>query len=216
MKFKALLLGLLMAMPMVGFAQEEKSADEYKNEGNGFYREKKFAEALSSYEKAIELWGEGLDAATVYNAAACAERIKEFDKAKALYEKSISLDYKDDIATYKIANILGKQDKVEEQRAALETAVEKYKDGKAAAFMRKDLTKLYRDEAFEAYNAGAKKLAECQTAKPEDYVAIKAEAKKLFEVGTPWIDKALAVSPQDEQCKKIKQSIDDMIAECNK
>lgn len=216
MKLKVLFASLLMAMPIVGFAQEEKSADVYKNEGNAAYREKKFDVALASYEKAIELWGEELDAATVYNAAMCAEKVKDLDKAKTLYEKSISLDYKADISTYKVTSILGKQKKVEEQRAALEDAVTKYTEGKAAAFIKKDLTKSYRDEAFAAYNAGAKKLAECQTAKPEDYAAIKGEAKKMFVEGQPWIEKALSVSPADEQCLKIKQSIEEMIAECNK
>jgi tetratricopeptide (TPR) repeat protein len=216
MKLKTLFVSLLMAMPMVGFAQEDKSADEYKNDGNAAYRNKDFAGALTAYEKAIELWGEELDAATVYNAAMCAEKTKDLDKAKALYEKSVTLDYKADISTYKITSILGKQKKVEEQRAALEAAVTKYTEGKAAAFIKKDLTKSYRDEAFAAYNAGAKKLAECQSAKPEDYAAIKAEAKKIFSEGTPWIEKALTVSPGDEQCTKIKQSIDEMIAECNK
>lgn len=216
MKLKTLFVSLLMAMPMVGFAQEDKSADEYKNDGNAAYRNKDFAGALTAYEKAIELWGEELDAATVYNAAMCAEKTKDLDKAKTLYEKSVTLDYKADISTYKITSILGKQKKVEEQRAALEAAVTKYTEGKAAAFIKKDLAKSYRDEAFAAYNAGAKKLAECQSAKPEDYAAIKAEAKKIFSEGTPWIEKALTVSPGDEQCTKIKQSIDEMIAECNK
>ena len=213
---KALFVSLLMAMPIMGFAQEEMTGDHYKNEGNAAYREKDFAKALESYEKAIELWGETPDAATVYNAAMCAERTKDLDKAKALYEKSVTLDYKADNATYKITSILGKQGKDEEQRAALEAAVEKYKEGQAAAFIRKDLTKSYRDEAFAKYNAGAKKLAECQTAKPEQYAEIKAEAKKLFVEGQPWIEKALSVSPNDEQCMKIKQSLEENIAECSK
>ncbi len=64
MKLSVKLFFLFLALPLA-MAAQDKSADDFKNEGNEFVRTKDFKSALASYEQAITLWGDSVDAATV-------------------------------------------------------------------------------------------------------------------------------------------------------
>ncbi|MFW5890202.1 MAG: tetratricopeptide repeat protein, partial [Marinilabiliaceae bacterium] len=100
-----------------GIVAQDKTAAEYKNEGNDALRNKDYATALENYEKAIENWEDGEpEDAMVYNAATCARRTEEFDKAIKYYEMAKDRGFRDDIATYYIAYSLGKQGKAEEMK----------------------------------------------------------------------------------------------------
>ena len=68
---KICLLFSLVALTFSAMAQD-KSADEYKNEGNEFVRNKRFQQALESYQQALKLWGDSVDQQTVFNAGICA------------------------------------------------------------------------------------------------------------------------------------------------
>ena len=78
---------LLFTMLGAAYAQDEKSAAELKNEGNAALKAKDYKTALASFEAAIEAWDEAedMDAAMVYNAATCARKIKDNDKALKFY-----------------------------------------------------------------------------------------------------------------------------------
>lgn len=206
MKLSVKMTIALLAIPFMSFAQD-KTADEYKNEGNEFVRAKNFQSALESYEKAITLWGDSVDEATVYNAADCARRIKSFDKAMALYTQAKELNYKPDYATYYIADILGKTGKDAERIAVLEEGIEQFKIGKAAAFMKKGLVSEYVKDAAEIYNDAQKILGECATAKPEEYAAIEARSNARLAEAKPFVEKALAIDPNNEMAKKIASAI---------
>ncbi len=210
MKKTIFTLLLAATMPMAIYAQD-KTADDYKNEGNAAVREKNFKDGLDAYEKALELWGDSLDHATVYNAGTCAKNINDHDKAIKYFKMSIELKYKDDFATYYLAEEYGKIGDNATRLATLEEGFEKYKTGKPASFIQKSLVKEYRDKAMDYYNEGNKILGECQTAKPEQYAEIQGRAKEKFKEAKPWIEKALAVNPEDETCKQIENNINEQI-----
>ncbi len=72
------------------FAQ---SAGELKNAGNEALKAKNYAEALTKYEEYFKVM-EGKDVKTVFNAAYCARKIKNYDKAVKLFDQSIKNRYK--------------------------------------------------------------------------------------------------------------------------
>lgn len=205
-----LLLALTLVAPCATFAQD-KTANQYANEGNAFAREKNYQEALSSFEEAIKLWGDSADAGIIYNAADCAKKTNQMEKAIEFYQKSIEKDYKVDYSNYFIAEIYGKQGKVEERIALLEETFPKATDEKVKSFMQKGLVKEYRKNAMAFYNEGNKILGECQTAKPEQYAEIQKRAKEQFKQAQPWVDKALTVSPDDPTLKQISNNIKEQL-----
>ena len=206
-----LALALLM-LPMMAMAQE-KTADEFKNEGNALVKEKKFKEALASYQQAITLWGDSVDAATVYNAGDCARRIEDFETSNKLYQQSIDLGYKKaDFATYYIAENYGKMKLADERLAQLEKAHGIVKDPKVVSIVKKALTKEYAKKANAQIVDGNKILGEIQAStKPEQRTAIEARAKEVFQAAKEWNDKALAVDPNSEDAKKIGEIIDSQL-----
>lgn len=209
---KKLFMMLMMSATMIpaAFAQD-KSADDYKNEGNAAVREKNYQAALESYKQAITLWGDSADAMTVYNAADCAKRINEYDTAIDLYNKAVALNYKADFATYYVAEIYGKQGKTEERIALLEEAATKYTEGKVASFIKKGLAKEYTAKAMAAYKEGSAILAECQSAKPEQYKEIQDKAAVKFKEAKPWVDKTIEVDPENANAKQILNGIKDYV-----
>ena len=138
MKLSVKLFYLFLALPFMVMAQE-KSADDFKNEGNEFVRTKDYKSALASYEQAITLWGDSVDAATVYAAADCARRVKSNDTAIKYYQKSEALEYKGDFCAFYIADIMKDQNKESEMEAVLIAGIEKYGDGKPVQLMKKSL-----------------------------------------------------------------------------
>lgn len=206
------MLVMLLAMaPIATFAQEEeKTAADYKNEGNAAVKEKKLDVALESFQKAIALWdAETIEPATVYNAADCAKKLQKFDVALEYYNKAIELNYKADMSTYSIAEIYGKQGKTEERVALLEEASQKFTEGKVGAFIKKGLVGEYVKKGNASFKEGAAIIAECQSAKPEQYDAIKARAAEKFNEAKPWIEKALAIDAENANALAIKKGIED-------
>lgn len=98
------------------FAQ---SPAELKNAGNAALKAKNYAEALVKFEEYFKVM-EGKDVKTVFNAAYCARKIKNYDKAVKLFDQSIQNRYK--IASsyaYKAASYK-KMKKIPEMVATLE------------------------------------------------------------------------------------------------
>lgn len=207
MKKMFLALMLLVSFVPASLAQE-KSATDYRNEGNEALKSKNFQAALESYKQAIALWGDSADAITVYAAADCAKRISENETAIEYFNKSIAANYKADMAKYNIAEIYGKQGKKEERIAYLEEMLPTCQDAKVVSFMTKGLTKEYIAKANAAFSEGNKILGECATAKPEQYDAIKARAAEKYNEAKPWLDKTTALDPENPNAKKIKSAID--------
>ncbi len=210
MKLSVKILLMAAFMPFAAMAQE-KTADEFKNEGNEFVRNKNYKAALASFEQAIELWGDSVDQATVYNAADCARRTKQFDTAIKYYQKSVELNYKADFSTYYIADILGDQGKDEEMEAVLVDGFAKYKIGKAAGVIKKSLAGYYVKKGAAIYNEGNNILGTSATAKPEEYASITAKAKEKFTEAKPWIEKALEVDATNANALKVMEGLNEQL-----
>ena len=201
----------MLVMAMGVFAQD-KSADEFKNEGNEFVRNKQYQQALESYKQAISLWGEDADAATLFNAAQCAQKTKESELAMDLYTQAREKGYKPAEATYAIAQLYKAQNNEEKYFETLETGYKTYTEGKAANLFKKDLGKYYRDKGLALYNEGAGILKSAQTASADKYDEIKANAKEKFAAAKPLVEKALEINPGDQNAKVMMQKIETNLA----
>lgn len=210
---KKLFLTLAVAaISMLSFAQE--SAADFKNAGNEALRAKNIQGALENFEKAISAWeaaGEEVEMATVYNAADCARKLNENDKAIELFKKCEAGDYKTDYCAYYIAKAIEKKGDIEGTKAQLTSAMEKFTEGKVASFIRKDLAKIYVNEAKVSYDKGSEILKEVASAKPEQYAEIQGRAKEEFKKALPIFEKAGEIDPTNKNVSVFINAIKDQL-----
>lgn len=202
----------LMLMMVVGAFAQDKTADEFKNEGNAALKAKKYKDALALYEKAIAGWGADADAATVYNAATCARKIDAHQKAVDLYKKAIELNYNADACTYYVGGAYGdlnQNDKMEETYVA---GIEKFKTGKSVAAMKKKLAQYYVIQSNELYAEGQKILNSRVDGNRDEWDAIKEKAKAIFDQSEELANKALKYEPTNANAKTILEGIKTMMA----
>ena len=112
------------------YASTTKDAHSYYNEGNAFYKEGKFKEAISAYEKAIFKDSE-LNAkkySNMANAYVKSQAPKSLEKAVEIYEKSLKL--KDDKETKENLDAVKKAIKKQKQKKKEEKKKDKKKDKK--------------------------------------------------------------------------------------
>jgi tetratricopeptide (TPR) repeat protein len=199
-----------------GAIAQDKTAAEYKNEGNAALKAKNYKLALENYEKAIANWEDGvdMDSKMVYNAATCARKIKDYDKAIKFYTQSKDLSYRPDIATYYIAFSLKNQGKEEEMEKVLKSALTEFADSKYVGHMKKMLVTYYLKEGMAPYNAAAKiwtsynsLSADKRTQELYDKTAVKANVK--YEEAKPWFAKVLEIDPNNANAKKALAEIND-------
>lgn len=199
---------------VVGFAQDEKSAIDFKNEGNEALRAKDYPAALNLYEQALSKWGEEpKDTAMVYNMAVCAYQTKDFDKALKFLDESIVLGYKKDNAYLYKLNAYKATKNDEQYQKTLEEALASSPDNEKLKGM---LANVYLKEANVFYTAGATILknaaadvtaAKYKTTDP----AYKVEVEKAngeFKKALPLIDKALGIDPENATGKQLKAAIE--------
>lgn len=202
---------------VVGFAQDEKSAIDFKNEGNEALRSKDYAGALKLYETALSKWGdEPKDTAMVYNMAVCAYQSKDFTKAIKLLDETIAMDYKKETAfLYKINTYrLTKND--EEYEKTLEVALANSPDDDKIKGM---LANVYLKEANVFYTAGANILkdaaADVAAAKykttDDQYKVATEKAKDEFKKALPLVEKALVIDPENATGKQLKAACEQNI-----
>jgi len=201
----------------VGFAQEEKTAIDLKNEGNEALRTKDYPKALSLYEQALSKWGtDPKDTAMVYNMAVCAYQTKSFDKAIKLLDESLALNYKKPVAILYKANIYKAQKKDAEYLKTLEEALVISPDDDKVKGM---LATVYAKEANVFYTAGATILknaaadvaaAKYKTTDPQ-YKEADGKAKEEFKKALPIIEKALGYDPNNATAKQLKAACEQMM-----
>jgi tetratricopeptide (TPR) repeat protein len=208
MKYLLTVSFVLFALGGSIFAQD-KSAADYKNEGNDALRNKDYQKALELYEQALDNWGEEapVEDAMVYNMATCARRIESFDKAIKYYQMSKDQGFRDDIASYYIAFCLDKQGKDEEMEKFLVKNVEKYSSSKYVGHMKKMLVTYYLKQGSEPYNEASQILASAQNADPSQYDEINAKANDAFKQAKPWFEKALKYDPDNANAKSSLEQI---------
>jgi len=210
-----LTLSLVLFMFAGAFAQD-KTAAEYKNEGNAALKAKNYKLALENYEKAIANWEDGteMDSKMIYNAATCARKIKDYDKAIKYYTQSKDLKYRADLATYYIAYSLKNQGKEKEMEQVLTNALKEFPNSKYLGHMKKMLVTYYLKEGSVPFNDATKiwdtynNLSESQrTQELYDKTAVKANVK--YEEAKPFFDKVLTIDPNNASAKKALAEIND-------
>ncbi|KAK1444883.1 TPR repeat containing protein [Babesia gibsoni] len=102
---------------------EQKKSQDYKNEGNKLYKQKKFAEALEQYDKAIEL--DPTNLLLENNKAAVYLEMGDFDKCIDICNKAIERRY-DVKADFLVIS------KIYNRLASCYTKMEKYEEALAA------------------------------------------------------------------------------------
>jgi len=212
MKYLAVIGMLVFSLGV--FAQDETAYIELKNQGNEALRSKNFAEALTSYESAVDQWPEGeeMDAAMVFNMATSARRVKNYEKALKYYRESVELGYRPDYSTYYVAsslNSLGREDEMEE---VLLKAIKDYKTSSVAGHMKKMLTKHYLKQGAEPFNRAAQILASAANADPSQYEEITARSNEAFAEAKPWFEKALAIDPGNENAQASLREVNSRLS----
>lgn len=202
---------------LAGFAQDEKTAVDFKNEGNEALRNKDYPTALKLYDQALSKWGdEPKDTAMVYNMAYCAYQTKSFDKAIAMFDESIKLDYKKETAYLYKANAYKLLKKDDEYKQTLEDALAASPNDSKVKGM---LAIIYLKEANVFYSNGAKILKEAAAdvaankykTTDQQYKDADAKAKDEFKKALPIIDKALEYDPENATAKQLKAACEQTI-----
>jgi tetratricopeptide (TPR) repeat protein len=214
MKYVLTVSFVLFALIGGVFAQE-KSAADYKNEGNEVLRNKDYQKALELYEESVANWEESepLEEAMIYNMATCARRIENYDKAIEYYQMAKDKGYRGDISAYYIAFSLNKQDKGEEMESFLVDAIEQYKSSKYVGHMKKLLVTYYLRRGSEPFNEASQILASAQNADPSQYEEINANANQAFSKGKPWFEKVLEYDPENASAQASLKEINNRLSE---
>ncbi len=212
---KYILTATLLLFSVLGttIAQEEKSAAEFKNEGNAALKAKDYKKALASYEAAVAAWddAEEMDAAMIYNAATCARKSKKVEKALKYYLQSKELGYKKDAATYYIADAysdLGKLDLMEE---TFLQGIKDYGTSKYVPHMKKKLATHYVKEGNDFFTKGISLLNTRTEGNRDQWDAIKEKSKVEFDKATEFANKALEINPNDAAAKTMLTKIDELL-----
>ncbi|MCW3787645.1 tetratricopeptide repeat protein [Plebeiibacterium sediminum] len=196
---------LLFALIATTFAQDEKSAAEWKNDGNAALKSKDYKTALASYEAAIKNWDEAeeMDAAMVYNTATCARKLNKNELSIKYYNQSIDLDYKADISTYYIGKAYKEMDKMGEMEKVLLAGIKDYATSKYVAHMKKELAIYYVKDANDYFSKGVSLLNTRTDANRDQWDAIKGKAKVEFDKAVELANKALEFQATNEAAKTI-------------
>ncbi len=213
MKYLLTVSFVLFALAGSIFAQE-KSAADYKNEGNEALRNKDYQKALELYEQSVANWEEGepLEDAMLYNMATSARRIENYDKAIKYYEMTKNQGFRPDISAYYIAYSLNKQGKGEEMESFLAEAIDEFESSKYLGHMKKMLVNYYLKKGSEPFNEASQILASAQNADPSQYDEINERANEAFAKAKPWFEKALKYDPENENANASLEEINSRLA----
>lgn len=214
---------------VVGFAQDEKTAVDFKNDGNDALRAKNYAGALKLYEKALDKWNAepqdsaqialydmATDTALVYNMAVSAYQAKSYEKAIKYFDESIAMAYKTETSYLYKAYAYRKMKNNDEYLKTLEEAlVVSPNDDKVKGL----LATIYLKDANVFYTSGAKILkgaaADVAAAKykttDEPYKEAEEKAKVEFGKALPILEKALSFDPENAQGQQLKDACEQML-----
>lgn len=172
------------------------------------YNDKKdYANAVASFEKAIETSTEGTDA-LCYNAGIAAYRGKMNEQAVGFFGKAFDAGYKGESAIYYKAVALKGLDKDDEYKAALEEGIAKFPgDDKLS----KALANVYVSEGNELYKAGAailgdanKKVNDGSLKTDEPAYAAEVEKSKVeFKKAVEILEKAKVLDASNKNVQTL-------------
>lgn len=174
---KKLLILLLASVFSFGlFAQD---ASELKNAGNNALRSKNYKEALTKFESYFKVM-EGNDKATTFNAAYCANKLKQYDKAIVYFSKTIESRYKESSSYYYKARAYKKLKKTSEMLATIEAGL-KAKPGSKK--LEKLLYQHFMKKGLKAQKAGKLEKATKDFERVSALKGKKYRADALYSLG---------------------------------
>lgn len=207
---KKLIIALILIIGFTSVYAQDKSAKDFKIEGADAYKAKDFQTGFDSFEKSIQLYeADGkTDTTLYYNAAICAFKIKNYEKAVSYFNRSVELGYKGCKSELYKANSLKMLEKYEDMEVVCENAIPmcpKYK-----AKFNDLLFKHYLKSGLEIFNGAAKMQADATplaTSNPDEYTAEMEKVKAKFSDSLPLLEKAHTYKKDDKTCNKALKSV---------
>ncbi len=204
---------LLITLLTSTFAQEEKSAAEFKNDGNAALKTKDYKTALASYESALKVWDEAeeMDAAMVYNTATCARKLKKNELSIKYFTQSKDLDYKADICTYYIAKAYKEMGKEQDMEKVLLAGVKDYATSKYVGHMKKELAVYYVKDANDYFTKGVSLLNTRTDANRDQWDSIKEKAGVELNKAVELANTALEYQATNQAAKTIVAKVPELM-----
>lgn len=201
---------------LTGFAQDEKSAIDLKNEGNAALKAKEYKKALGLFEKSLAKWEDETDLAMVYNTGYCAYRSKDYKKAAKYFEMSITNKYKTSKAFLYKADALRKAGDDAGYESTLTAGIAANPNDSG---LKAKLAKYYLISGNKLYKAGAQILKDAAAdvtagkykTTDSQYKAALNKSKEEFKKALPLFDKALEITPDDSTAKQLKAACEQNI-----
>lgn len=194
---------LVLMTSLTGIFAQEKSAIDLKNEAVEALKVNDFKKSLELYEQAMTMMTEEeVDGAMVFNAAFCARKLENHEKAVKYYAWSEKLNYKADMSCYYVGDAYSKLGKEAEMEKVLLEGIEKYKTSKYLDHMKKMVVNYYLIEGSKPYNAAGTILAGAKPSDQKELDELVAKANEKFAEAKPWFEKALNLIPNDERATK--------------
>jgi tetratricopeptide (TPR) repeat protein len=210
MTIKRSLLVITILSVFISLNAQDKSAKEYKIEGADAFKAKDFTKGLESFEKAISLYeAEGkTDTSLYFNAAICAMKVDNYDKAIGYFDKAIQLNYKVCKSLLYKATSLKKLETYDQMEVVCNSGVTQCPEN--AKDFNDLLFQYYLVSGLEIFNNAAKLQADVTPLAKSDPEKYKSEIEKVkdeFRKSLPMLEKAQKLNPADENCNKaIKQA----------
>ncbi len=207
---KRLLFAVILIFGVGSLYAQDKSARDYKIEAAEAYKAKDYQKGLDSFEKSIQLYeAEGkIDTTLYYNAAICAIKVQDYEKAANYFTRSMELDYKTCKAQLYKANALKKLDRNDEMEALCLDGVQNCPRYKSR--FNELLFQHYLVAGLDIFNNAAKMQADITplaTSDPDKYKVEMEKVKAEFNRSLPLLEKAYELDPNDENVKKaLKQA----------
>lgn len=206
---KQLILVLLIGFTFSVFAQEEKTAVDYNNEGVSAANAKDYKAAFVAFEKAIELYkNEGAEVSPdlIYGTGYSAFKAKKYAESIPYFEQAIEKDIKG-ATSYRYAAQASKAiKKYEDEEKFLTAGLAKYSDDKNLNIL---MGKVYFKKGYSIYKKANTKQKESNkiiASAKVDYAddadqmqaefdkanAMKEEVKVEFKEAMPLLEKSYA------------------------
>lgn len=201
---KSLLISIILISSATFLFAQDKTGNDFKKEAGDFYKAEDFANALTAFESALNLFkAEGkIDTTSTYNAGVCAYKTKNYQKALTYFDESLKLGYKLCTAYLFKANSLNKLEKFAEMEAIVNEGSAKCPDTKDK--LNDILFGYYKKTGLTAYNnaskiqSGAAQLAKTN---PDKSKAEVEKAKKEYTKALPTLEKAYSLDPGNADVK---------------
>ncbi len=197
----------LMMMGFGALNAQDKSAVEYKNEGNTAYNAKDYKKALGLYEQAIAKGTDPVDVELVYATATCARKVNADETAVKYYSQSIKANNKADISTYYLALSYKALGQMDEYEKTLVDGIKTYSTSKYLSHFKKELVSYYVIASNDFYTKGNDILKTRLDDNRDQWDAIKESAKVEYDQATDLANKALKYDAKNENAKTILNSI---------